>query len=110
MLLGDVLEQLGDAAFAAETLVALDDLPLMAGVEAEASRQGESAGLYAAAAVRRFAAFANDEDWLALVGVLGRAADPGAACLRHMLAWCLRHDGECGGECADACAGEGADH
>jgi len=95
MLLGDVLGKLGDTAIAAETLIALDDLPLMAGVEAEATRHGESAGDYAAAAVRRFAAFAENEDWLALMTALERADDPGAACLRHMLAWCLRHDCDC---------------
>jgi hypothetical protein len=95
MLLGDVLTRLSDEAFAAETLVLLDDLPLMAGVEAEAGRHGETAGGYAAAAVRRFAAFADDEDWLALTSALSRALDPGAACLRHMLAWCLRHDCDC---------------
>jgi hypothetical protein len=95
MLLGDVLGKLRDDAFAAETLITLDDLPLMARVAAEACRHGESAGDYATAAVRRFATFANDEDWLALMSVLERATDPGAACLRHMLAWCLRHDCDC---------------
>jgi hypothetical protein len=95
MLLGDVLNRLRDETFAAETLVSLGDLPLLAGVEAEAGRQGESAGLYAAGAVRRFAAFAGDEDWLALMTALERAADPGAACLHHMLAWCLRKDRDC---------------
>lgn len=92
MLLGDVLNRLRDDAFAAETLVSLGDLPLMAGVEVEAGRQGETAGAYAAAAVHRFAAFAGDEDWLALMSALERAADPGAACLRHMVAWRLRQD------------------
>lgn len=92
MLLGDVLNSLRDETFAAEMLVLLDDLPLLAGVETEASRQGESAGLYAADAVGRFAAFADDEAWLALMTALERAADPGAACLRHMLVWCLRQD------------------
>lgn len=95
MLLGDVLNRLRDEAFAAETLVSLGDLTLMAGVEAEADRQGESAGLYAAGAVGRFAAFARDDDWLALMTALERAADPGAACLHHMLAWCLRQDRDC---------------
>ena len=101
MLLGDVLNRLRDQAFAAETLVLLDDLPLMAGVEAEAGRQGESAGLYAAAAVRLFAGFAGDEDWLALMTGLERAADPGVACLRHMLAWRLRHDRDCHDQCEE---------
>ena len=56
----------------------------------------------AAAASRRFAQLASDEDWLALMTALERADDAGAACLRHMLAWSLRHEGEqpdkgCGG-------------
>jgi hypothetical protein len=102
MLLGEVLKRLSDAAFAAETLVALDDLALMAGVEAEAGRLGETAGDYAAAAIQRFAAFAGDEDWLALMTALERAPDPGTACLRHMLAWCLRHDGECVHQCEES--------
>lgn len=95
MLLGEVLGHLRDESFAAETLVGLDDLPLMAGVAAEAGRHGETAGDYAAASVRRFAAFADDEDWLALMAAIERGSDPGAAALRHMLAWCLRHDCDC---------------
>ena len=79
MLLGDVLGRLRDESFANETLVGLDDLPLMAGVTAEASRHGETAGDYAAAAVRRFAAFADDEGWLALIAAIERGPDPGAA-------------------------------
>jgi hypothetical protein len=45
--------------------------------------------------VRRFSIFADDEDWLALMTALERARDPGAACLRQMLAWSLRHDRDC---------------
>jgi hypothetical protein len=95
MLLGDVLGRLRDESFAAETLVGLDDLPLMAGVTAEAGRHGETAGDYAASAVNRFAAYAGDEDWLALMAAIERGPDPGAAALRHMLAWCLSHDCDC---------------
>ena len=94
MLLGQVLEKLHDEAFAAETLIALDDLPLLAEVENVGRRFGESAPLYAVGATRRFAALAADEDWLALMTTLARAPDPGAACLRQMLAWSLRHDAE----------------
>jgi hypothetical protein len=95
MILGHVLERLGDESFAAEALVAMDDLPLMVAVQAIGERLGESASAYAMGAVRRFSAFADDEDWLALMTVLDRAGDPGAACLRQMLAWSLRHDCEC---------------
>ena len=57
MLLGQVLERLGDEGFAAETLVALEDLPLMVEVETAGRLFGESPGEYAAGASRRFAAF-----------------------------------------------------
>jgi hypothetical protein len=94
MLLGQVLERLGDEAFAAETLVGLKDLALMVEVEAAGRPFGENIGEYAAGASRRFAELASDEDWLALMTALERADDAGTACLRHMLAWSLRHDAE----------------
>ena len=92
MLLGQVLERLGDEVFAAETLVGLSDLPLMVEVQTAGRQFGESLGEYAVGASRRFAAFASDEDWLALMTALERADDAGAACLRHMLEWSLRHE------------------
>ena len=98
MLLGQVLQQLGDAGFAAETLVGLDDLPLLDDLETTREQFGESAPDYAIGAVRRFAAFASDDDWLALMGALERSDDPGVACLRNILAWSLRPDRE---HCAD---------
>lgn len=112
MVLGQVLERLGDETFAAETLVALEDLNLVVQVEAAGRPFGEGVGEYAAGASRRFAQLASDEDWLALMAVIERADDAGMACLKHMLAWSLRHDaahgddgkddgaeGGCGGHC-----------
>jgi hypothetical protein len=92
MLLGQVLDRLGDDSVAAEALIGLNDLPLMVDVENTGQRFGESAQLYATNSVRRFVAFASDEDWLALMTALERAPDPGAACLRHMLRWSLHQD------------------
>ena len=92
MLLGQVLRQLGDETFAAETLVGLHDLPLMADLEATREKFGESAPDYAIGAVRRFSTYASDDDWLALMSALGRSDDPGATCLRAILAWSLHHD------------------
>jgi hypothetical protein len=110
MLLGQVLNRLGEEAFAAETLIALHDLPLMVEVEATCKRFGEDCGAYAAGATRRFTTLASDDDWLALMTALERAPDPGAACLHHMLNWSLkrdrddrRHDCGCG---ANNCTGE----
>lgn len=108
MVLGEVLERLGDAAFAAETLVALEDLNLMVQVEVTGRLFGENVGEYAAGASRRFAQLASDDDWLALMTVLERADGAGTACLKHMLEWSLHHDavsaddgvdGSCGGRC-----------
>jgi len=95
MILGEVLDRLGDETFAAEALVAMHDLSLMVAVEAASEHFGENASAYAVGAVRRFTAFADDEDWLALMTALERADDPGSACLRRMLAWSLHHDNHC---------------
>jgi hypothetical protein len=101
MLLGQVLENLAGETFAAEALLTLGNLPLLARVEAVAQQFGESASTYAAGAVRGFAEGASNEDWLALMGALERADDPGAACLQQMLVWSLRQDAhraDCGCE------------
>ena len=108
MILGKVLESLSDETFAAEALVALGDLPLMVAVEASGRRFGESVPIYAAGAARRFAAFADDDDWLALMTALKRADDPGAACLTQMLVWALRHDVDDGKASGCGC-GRGSD-
>jgi hypothetical protein len=105
MLLGQVLQRLDDETFAAETLLALGNLPLVAEVEAARRQFGESPGEYAVGALRRFASFASDDHWLGLMTALERADDAGAACLRHMLEWSLRHEttesdaGCCGSHC-----------
>lgn len=99
MFLGQVLDRLGDEAFAIETLVGLDDLPLMVEIEAAGRAFDENATDYAVHAVRRFTALAGDEDWQALMTALERADDSAAACLRHMLRWALRHDGEATSGC-----------
>lgn len=102
MLLGQMIERLADDAFAAEALLSLGDLPLLVDVEAACREQETSAVAYASTVARRFADHASDEDWLALMTALERADDPGAACLRQMLAWSLRKDTAgcgCGGGC-----------
>ncbi len=92
MLLGQVLQQLGDEVFAAEALVAMGNLPLMVAIETTGREFGESPGEYAAGASRRFAAAASNEDWLGLMTALERADDAGSACLKHMVEWALRCD------------------
>ncbi len=99
MFLGQVLDRLGDEAFATETLLGLDDLPLMVEIETAGEAFGESATDYAVNAVRRFGALAGDEDWQGLMTALERSDDSASACLRHMLAWSLRHDRDAPASC-----------
>jgi hypothetical protein len=92
MMLGQVIDRLGDEAFATEAMIALDDLTLLAEIDQAARDFEETPAVYAAGAARRFAGHASDDDWLALMTAMDRADDPGTACLKHMLVWSLRHD------------------
>ena len=97
MMLGQVIERLDDEAFAAEAMIALDDLALLAAVDRAARDVEETPAAYAADAARRFAAHATDDDWLALMNAAARAEDPGVACLKRMLQWSLcREAAACG--------------
>ncbi|HVY00195.1 MAG TPA: hypothetical protein VHA55_10455 [Pseudorhodoplanes sp.] len=105
MLLSDILSRFGDASAAAEAIVGLGDLILVARLERAAGATGCSLGEYAAWAMRHYAANAPDEEWITLLGVMGHSPDPGAVCMKRALTFVLQH--ECGqGEdnaCATAC-------
>lgn len=85
MLLGDVIARFEDEAFVSETLLALDDLALTAQVVASAAENNVSAGEFAAQAVGQFVNGASDEEWLALIGLMSRADNPGQVFLRRVL-------------------------
>ncbi len=93
MLLGDIIQHFEDEAVAMEALVSLGDLPLLARVEEAATAQGVAPGEFAASAVAIFSQTASDEDWVSLIGVMGRTQDPGEACLRAMISFALRPQG-----------------
>jgi hypothetical protein len=90
MLLGDIIAQLDDETFAMEALVGLGDLALLAKVEGAAEAEGITPGDFAARAVQAFSDGASDEDWVSLIGVMGRTSDPGQVCLRKMVEFALR--------------------
>ncbi|CAH1680211.1 conserved hypothetical protein [Hyphomicrobiales bacterium] len=90
MLLGDIISRLDDEAMAMQTLVGLGDLVLLTQVETAAAAEGLTAGGFAARAVNLFSNQASDEDWVSLIGVMGRTTDPGQACLRNILHFALR--------------------
>ena len=70
---------------AAEVILEAGDLQLLAAMRQRAEVEGLDLAAYAKAAVRRYAAEASDEEWLTMMGQIGRATDPGLACLKRAL-------------------------
>lgn len=93
MLLGDLIAQLDDETIAMETLVRLGDLPLMARVEEVSARSGMKPGEFVVQAVQIFSTQASDDDWVSLIGGMGKTDDPGQVCLRKMVEFALRPAG-----------------
>jgi hypothetical protein len=107
MQLGALLARLETTGGAQAALEALGDIVLYAKVAAAGERFGEAPGEYVSAAARRFAAEAEDDAWLDLVGAIERSADPPRTALERMVRWALAVDADgkipgCG------CAGAGA--
>lgn len=94
MMLGDMLAELNDDAQAAELILGLDDLQLLAGARARAKSEGIDLASFARQAVQRHAAQASAEEWITLMGLIGRADDPARACLRRALEFALSRDSE----------------
>jgi hypothetical protein len=92
MLLGTIMKQLQDEQMAAQTLLSLGDIVLVARVEAARLPHGETVGEYVAGAAQRFANAGTDEDWLALTTALERSHTPAATCLESMVRWSLTRD------------------
>jgi hypothetical protein len=86
MLFGELVTRLTDDAVAEETILSISSLPTLASLRDQAAAEGETLGEYAASAVRRYLSVASDEEWITLMGVMERAPDPGAACLRRAFA------------------------
>lgn len=90
MVLGDLLARFGDESSAAETVFSIADVKLIAGLRQHAAAEGLGLGAFAAVAVRRYAEEASSEEWLTLMGELGRSADPGLAFIKRALAHATR--------------------
>ena len=86
MVLGDLLARFGDESAAAEAVLSLGDLRLVAGLRQRAAADGLGLGTFAALAVQRYAEEASNEEWVTLMGELGRSADPGLAFIKRALA------------------------
>ena len=91
MLLGDLISRFSDEAVAEETVLALGDLAMLAALRERSAETGLEIGAYMAAAARRYASEASDEEWITLMGVMGKASDPGAVYLTRAFAYVSRH-------------------
>ena len=94
MMLGDMLAGLDDDTQAIELILGLDDLQLLAGMRAQAKVQDIDLASYARQAVQRYATQASDEEWITLMGLIGRSADPARTCLRRAVEYSLQRNGE----------------
>jgi hypothetical protein len=86
MVLGDLLARFGDESSAAETVLGVGGLSLLAALRTGADAEGLGLGAFAAMAVRRYAEEASNEEWVTLMGELGQSADPGLAFIKRALA------------------------
>ena len=85
MMLGNVLARLTDEPTAAELVFSLGGLPMLAAARQQAAAEGIDLASYTRDAVQCYAARASDEEWTTLMGHIGRASDPGLACLKRAL-------------------------
>ena len=85
MLLGTVISQMQDETVALDTLLALDDLVLLARVREAGDAHSVALGEYVSDAIGRLINRADDEAWMALMTAAARAEDPGGAGLKCML-------------------------
>jgi len=85
MLLGDVIANFQDPAFAGEAMLTLDDLALTARIAAAATDENLSLGEFAVQLLGQFVNNASDEEWVALIGLMSKSDNPGQVFLRRIL-------------------------
>jgi len=83
MMLGDILSRLTDDGQATEIILNAGDLPLLAAMRAHAEAAGLDLATFARTALQRYAVEASDEEWITLMGLMGRTNDPGRICLKR---------------------------
>lgn len=87
MLLGDLVARFDDEALAEAVLLELNDLSLIARVQQFADREGMTSGEFASSAVQRYSTEASDEEWVTIIGQMGKSSEPGFVLLRRSLVW-----------------------
>ena len=84
-MLCDLLSRFSDESTVLNALLGLDDLGLLVRVKRAAEAENLTLGTWTREAVGRFAATADDAQWLGLMSACSNASDPGSAALRRML-------------------------
>ena len=92
MMLGDVLRRLNDDVEATEIILGVGDLRLVTAAQQRVKAEGLELAAYLRGTVQRYAAEASDEEWITLMSTIGRAADPGLACVKRALENALREE------------------
>lgn len=89
-MFGDLIAQLDRSEIAAKTLAALRDEELESTIRHYATTNDIAVADCVAGMVKSFLDQADDDAWLQLMGVMGRAEDPGLAALGAILRYCAR--------------------
>jgi hypothetical protein len=82
-MLGDILARLTDDTTTVETILAAGDLTLLTAVKERAAAEGIDLAACVTQTVQRYTHEASDEEWVTLLGLMNRADDPGAVCLKR---------------------------
>lgn len=84
-MLGRLIAQLHDPRVAGALMTEIGDDELSSRLNAAAGARADGAAGLVADTVRDFVRTADDDQWLQLVGIMNRAADPGVAAVRAIL-------------------------
>ena len=82
-MLGEILARLIDETTAVETILGAGDLALLSAVKEQAAAEGLDLAACVTQTVQRYTHEASDEEWVTLIGLMNRANDPGAICLKR---------------------------
>lgn len=88
-MLGDILARLSDETAAIETILGAGDLTLLAAAKEKAAADGLDLAACVTQTVQRYTHEATDEEWVTLIGMMNRAQNPGAACIKRAFEYAL---------------------
>jgi hypothetical protein len=87
MLLGELIARCSDETIAAEIVLSIGNLATLSALRDLSEETGTGLGACIAAATRRYAAEASDEEWITLIGQMGGQQDPAEIFLKRALAY-----------------------